>query len=63
MPLEQELYAERQMNQLLRESYADLEALYRDDVGWQKLGVERPGSPDGRRASPRSPTSPSPATR
>lgn len=40
MTTEQELYAERQMNELLRESYADLESLYREDVGWQKIGAE-----------------------
>lgn len=38
---EQELAAERAMRGLLEESYADLEALYRDDLGWQRIGMER----------------------
>lgn len=37
----QELAAERELRQLLEESYADLEALYREDVGWRKLGEEQ----------------------
>lgn len=36
---EADLAAERQMNELLRESYADLEALYREDTGWRKIGA------------------------
>src|SRR5438128_10097477 len=47
---EQELAAERQMNELLVESYADLEALYRDDLGWQRIGTEKTRfSSDGRK--------------
>jgi hypothetical protein len=37
---QRELWAEREMRTLLEESYADLEALYRDDVGWRRLGEE-----------------------
>jgi ketosteroid isomerase-like protein len=51
MPLEQELYAERQMNELLRESYADLEALYREDVGWRRIGEQKNSlTAEGRKA-------------
>ena len=39
--LEQNLAAERELGQLLRESYADLEALYRDDLGWKRIGAEQ----------------------
>lgn len=39
-PLEEQLAAERSMVWLLKESYADLENLYRDDLGWRKLGGE-----------------------
>lgn len=41
LPLSEELAAEREMNQFLREAYADLEQLYREDVGWQRIGFER----------------------
>lgn len=44
-----ELNAERQLRQLLQESYADLEALYRDDIGWQRIGAEQSRfTPEGR---------------
>lgn len=39
-PLEEQLHAERELNGLLRESFADLERLYREDIGWQKVGAE-----------------------
>lgn len=39
-PIVQQLAAEQATNQLLRESYADLETLYREDIGWRKIGAE-----------------------
>lgn len=48
--LSEALWAEKQMNALLQESMADLESLYRDDVGWQKVGLEdNQFSGDGRK--------------
>lgn len=38
---EQALSAERQQLAFIEESYADLEALYREDVGWQRVGEEQ----------------------
>lgn len=38
---EQQLQAAQQLNALLMESYADLEALYREDVGWRRIGAEQ----------------------
>lgn len=38
---EQQLAAANAMNALLAESYADLEALYRDDIGWKRIGAEQ----------------------
>lgn len=46
---EQELHAEREMFALLKESYADLEQLYREDIGWQQIGAEKTRfTPEGR---------------
>lgn len=48
--LEEQLTATREQMTLLAESYADLEALYRDDIGWNKLGQESSKfTQDGRR--------------
>lgn len=35
-----ELVATRANTELLAEAYADLEALYRDDIGWRRIGEE-----------------------
>jgi len=46
----QQLTAERQWREFIEESYADLEALYREDAGWQRVGQEtRKFTPEGRR--------------
>jgi hypothetical protein len=45
-----ELRAQRDSTALLTEAYADLEQLYRDDIGWQRIGVEGTKfSPEGRK--------------
>ncbi len=47
---EQELQAERAMREFVEESYADLEALYREDIGWQRIGAESSRfTPQGRK--------------
>lgn len=38
--MERDLAAERELNAILKESYADLEMLYRDDAGWRRIGEE-----------------------
>lgn len=38
--VERNLAAERELNMILKESYADLEMLYRDDAGWRRIGEE-----------------------
>lgn len=38
LSLEEQLDAERALNTILRESYADLENMYREDVGWTRIG-------------------------
>ncbi len=45
------LSAERQMVEYLEESIRDLESLYREDIGWLKMGLEAEieFSPDGRK--------------
>ncbi|MDN4173929.1 hypothetical protein QWY28_13290 [Nocardioides sp. SOB77] len=49
-PVEEQLAAEQQMVALLKESYADLEALYREDIGWQRIGAEQARfTPEGRK--------------
>ena len=46
----EELRAQREDTALLSEAYADLEALYRDDIGWQRIGAEKSRfSPEGRK--------------
>lgn len=49
-PIDEQLRAERETVALLSEAYADLEALYRDDIGWQRIGAEKSRfSPEGRK--------------
>ncbi|WP_133058963.1 hypothetical protein [Nocardioides sp. PD653] len=37
----EELAAQRADHAMLAEAYADLEQLYRDDIGWQRIGLEK----------------------
>jgi hypothetical protein len=47
---QEQLHAEREFRVFIEESYADLENLYREDVGWRKVGEEQTRfSHEGRR--------------